>query len=95
MNTRRALNNYERSLTMSNPSSTATAVGSVSFPIFGAAFAVLFVLKVAGLAGASWGLANLSWWWVISPLLISIAFSIFIIVIFLLILLGVAIFGSR
>lgn len=80
---------------MSNPSSTATATASAGFPIFGLAFAVLFVLKVAGLAGASWGLANLSWWWVVSPLLIGLGFSIFIIAIFLLILLGVAILGSR
>jgi len=80
---------------MSKPSSTATATASVGFPVFGAAFAVLFVLKVAGMAGASWGLANLSWWWVVSPLLIGLGFSLFVIAIFLLILLGVAFFGSR
>jgi hypothetical protein len=55
-----------------------TANAAVSFPVFGLAFAVLLVLKIAGLAGASWGLANLSWWWVFSPLLIG--FGIFFLV---------------
>lgn len=62
-------------------SSTATASGGIG--IFGLAFAVLLVFKLAGLAGASWGLANLSWWWVFSPLLISFGLSILILVIVL------------
>lgn len=76
-------------------SNTATSTASVGFPIFGAAFAVLLVLKVAGMAGASWGLANLSWWWVVSPLLIGLGLSVLMIVVFLFILLLVAFFGSR
>jgi hypothetical protein len=49
---------------------TASATATSTFPIFGLVFVVLFVLKVAGLAGASWGLATLSWWWVVLPLFI-------------------------
>lgn len=55
-----------------NTGSTATATATTSFPVFGLAFVVLLVLKLAGMAGASWGLANLSWWWVFSPLLIGL-----------------------
>lgn len=73
---------------------SATATASVGFPVFGLAFAVLFVLKVAGLAGASWGLANLSWWWVFSPLLIGLALSLVVIAIFLFIVFLVAVFGK-
>lgn len=56
-----------------------TASVTTTFPVLGLAFAVLFVLKVAGMAGASWGLASLSWWWVFAPLLIG--FGVFVIVI--------------
>lgn len=49
---------------------TASATATSTFPVFGLVFVVLFVLKVAGLAGASWGLANLSWWWVVLPLFV-------------------------
>lgn len=55
---------------MTDSNNSATSSVSVSF--LGLAFAVLLVLKVAGLAGASWGLANLSWWWVFSPILIGL-----------------------
>lgn len=73
----------------SNNSANATA--TTSFPVLGLAFAVLLVLKLAGMAGASWGLANLSWWWVFSPLLIG--FGIFFLV--LAVVLVVALFASR
>jgi hypothetical protein len=63
----------------------ATASATTSFPVFGLAFAVLLVLKLAGMAGASWGLASLSWWWVFAPLLIGFAFWILVIFIFLVI----------
>lgn len=56
-----------------NSSSSTGGIGAL-----GLIFAVLFVLKVAGLNGASWGLANLSWWWVFSPLLIG--FGLFVLV---------------
>lgn len=55
---------------MSTPTATATTTVTKTLPVFGLAFAVLFVLKVAGLAGASWGLASLSWFWVFFPLLL-------------------------
>jgi hypothetical protein len=70
---------------MTTTSNTATAsTGGVSF--LGLAFAVLLTLKIAGEAGASWGLANLSWWWVFSPLLIG--FGLFVLV--LAVILGIA-----
>lgn len=65
---------------MTNSTSSATA--SVSVPFLGLAFAVLLVLKVAGMAGASWGLANLSWWWVFSPVLIGIGLTLAVLVLF-------------
>lgn len=55
----------------------ATASASVGFPVFTFVFAVLLVLKVAGQAGASWGLANLSWFWVFSPLIFGFAWVFF------------------
>jgi hypothetical protein len=58
--------------------SSATASASVGFPVFTIAFFVLLILKVAGQQGASWGLANLSWWWVFSPLLFG--FGLFLLV---------------
>jgi hypothetical protein len=70
---------------------TATASASAGFPVLGLAFAVLFVLKVAGQAGASWGLASLSWWVVFSPLLVGLGLFVFV----LLIILLVAIFATK
>lgn len=75
----------------STSKSSATASASVGFPVFGLAFAVLFVLKVAGMAGASWGLANLSWWWVVSPLLIGFGWFVF----WILVVILIAVFVSR
>lgn len=72
------------------PTSTATASASASFPVFGLAFVVLLVLKIAALNGASWGL-NISWFWVFSPLLIGFGLVILMLVIFLLIALVLAI----
>ena len=63
---------------------TATATAGTSFPVLGLAFVVLLVLKLAGEAGASWGLASLSWFWVFFPLLLG--FGIFIIVMVILFL---------
>lgn len=74
---------------MTNNSSSATA--TASFPVFGLAFAVLLILKVAGLAGASWGLASLSWFWVFFPLMLGFGLFLFVIAIVLL----VAVFASR
>lgn len=81
--TRKALRDYERSLTMSNSTSSATASANGGIGIFGLITVVLLVFKLAGMAGASWGLANLSWFWVFAPLLFGIALSIIFIVIFL------------
>lgn len=64
---------------MSNSSASANATST--FPIFGLAFVILLVLKVAGMAGASWGLANLSWFWVVSPLLIGFGITVVVIAI--------------
>lgn len=72
-------------------SNSASSSASISFPVFGLAFAVLLVLKVAGLAGASWGLASLSWFWVFFPLLLGFGLFLFVIAIVLL----VAVFASR
>jgi hypothetical protein len=66
--------------------SNASASATVSVSWLGLAFAVLLVLKIAGEAGAAWGLANLSWWWVFSPLLIG--FGLFFLV--LAVILGIA-----
>lgn len=74
---------------MSNSSATASA--TTSFPVFGLAFAVLLVLKVAGMAGASWGLANLSWFWVFFPLMLGFGLFFLIMLIFLVI----AVFASK
>lgn len=74
-------------------SNTATASASVGFPVFTIAFAVLFVLKVAGEAGATWGLANLSWWWVFSPIFVAIGLTVFWLIVMAVIVLGVAIFS--
>lgn len=69
---------------MATNNNTATATATAGFPVLGLAFAVLLVLKLAGMAGASWGLANLSWWWVFAPLLFGWG-------IFLLFLIGIVI----
>lgn len=58
---------------MSN-SNSSTATGGVG--IFGLLTAILLVFKLAGLAGVSWGLANLSWFWVFAPLLAGLTIGI-------------------
>lgn len=68
---------------MANNSATASA--SVGFPVFTLAFAVLLVLKVAGMYGASWGLASISWFWVFSPFLFGFLWVAFWLVLFVLI----------
>jgi hypothetical protein len=69
MTLRRDLDRYERSLMPTNGNATATATASPrGFGIFGLTFVVLLVFKLAGMGGASWGLASLSWWWVFAPL---------------------------
>lgn len=79
-NAHRALRDYERSLNMSN--NTANASATIAFPFATLAVAVMAVLKIAGMQGASWGLANLSWWWVFSPWLFAIAFTVAMLVLF-------------
>lgn len=74
--------------------SSASANASTGCSVFGLAFAVLFVLKVAGLAGASWGLAELSWWWVFSPILIGFGIFFLVLAIVFFGALLVAIFGK-
>jgi hypothetical protein len=54
---------------------------------------VLLVLKIAALNGASWGL-NISWFWVFSPLIIGFALTLFILAIFFLVILVIAIFSD-
>jgi len=66
---------------VSNSNATASASSS-GIGVFGLAFAVLLIFKLAGMAGASWGLANLSWWWVFSPLLIGFGLSIVVLIVF-------------
>ena len=65
----------------------ASSSSSVSVSFLGLAFAVLLVLKIAGMAGASWGLANLSWFWVFSPILIG--FGIFLLVLAVILIIAV------
>lgn len=69
---------------MSN-SSSASASASGGIGIFGLAFIALLVFKLAGMAGASWGLANLSWWWVFAPVIIGFSLSIMTLLIFVII----------
>lgn len=64
---------------------TASASSSAGIGIFGLATIVLLVFKLAGIAGVSWGLANLSWFWVFAPLLVGFAISLFFILLFLVI----------
>lgn len=59
----------------------ASASASGGIGLFGLAFIALLVFKLAGMAGASWGLANLSWWWVFSPLLIGFGLWLLIVAI--------------
>jgi hypothetical protein len=75
------------------PTNTATASASVGFPVFAFATMVLLVLKIAALNGASWGL-NISWFWVFSPLIIGFALTLFILAIFFLVILVIAIFSK-
>lgn len=84
---RKALTNYERSIMTTTPTATASATASRGLPVFALATMVLFVLKVAGEAGATWGLANISWWLVFTPLLIGFAIAAVILVIALIIVL--------
>lgn len=60
--------------------STSSATASIGFPVASLAVFVMFVLKVAGMAGASWGLADLSWLWVFAPWLIVLGLVILFLV---------------
>lgn len=62
-------------------SSSSSSASSTGVGVFGLAFLVLLVFKLAGLAGVSWGLASLSWFWVLSPLLFGFAWVLFWIVV--------------
>lgn len=89
---RRALRDYERSLTgRQEVSSSSSASSSAGIGIFGLLTAILLVFKLAGMAGVSWGLPNLSWFWVFAPLGVGIALSLFFILLFLVI----AFFASK
>lgn len=63
---------------MANNTASASA-SSGSIGIFGLLTAILLVFKLAGMGGASWGLANLSWFWVFAPLGFGILLSLFFI----------------
>ena len=78
---RRALRDYERSLNMPNTVNNNNASSRGGVGVLGLAFIVLLVFKLAGQAGASWGLASLSWWVVFSPLLLGFGLFIFLLVI--------------
>lgn len=65
------------------PTANATATASRGLPVFALATMVLFILKVAGEAGASWGLANISWWLVFAPLLLGFGIALIFLTIFL------------
>ena len=67
---------------MANSATASASTGGVSF--LGLAFAVLLTLKIAGEAGASWGLANLSWVWVFAPVWIGFCLVIGFLLVFLL-----------
>ena len=69
---------------MSN-SNNASASASGGIGIFGLLTAILLVFKLAGMAGVSWGLADLSWVWVFAPLAIGFAIYFTIILVVLLI----------
>jgi hypothetical protein len=92
MSLRRDIDNYGESIVPSTRNTATASTGGVSF--LGLAFAVLLTLKIAGEAGASWGLANLSWWWVFAPVWIGFALVALILVVILVIGLLVAIFGK-
>lgn len=77
-----------KTLTTTN-NNTASASGGIG--LFGLAFIALLVFKLAGMAGASWGLASLSWWWVFSPLLIG--FGIWLLIVLVVVL--IAVFVSK
>lgn len=66
-----------------NSASTGNGLG-----LFGAITVVLLVFKLAGMAGASWGLANLSWWWVFAPALVGT--GLFVVVVIALIFLAMS-----
>lgn len=59
-------------------SSSSSSSSSTGIGVLGLTFVVLLVFKLAGMAGASWGLASLSWFWVFSPLILG--FGIFFVV---------------
>lgn len=59
--------------------SSSSSSSSAGVGIFGVLTAVLLVFKLAGMAGASWGLANLSWWVVFAPVLIGFGLTLLII----------------
>jgi hypothetical protein len=62
-------------------SSSSSSSSSAGIGIFGLLTAILLVFKLAGMAGASWGLANLSWFWVFAPLGFGICFSLVLLLI--------------
>lgn len=78
---------------MSNTKSTATASASVGLPVFTLVVAVLFVLKVAAINGASWGL-DISWWLVFAPWLVGLGITITFLAVFIFIAFIVAVFGK-
>lgn len=66
---------------MSNPTNVSANASSGRIGLFGLITVVLLVFKLAGMAGASWGLANLSWFWVFAPILAGIALTLVFLVI--------------
>lgn len=74
---------------MSNSSASASAsTGGIG--VLGLTTIVLLVFKLAGMAGASWGLANLSWFWVFAPILFGIGMTVVFLIGFLIVAVLVA-----
>lgn len=61
--------------------STATATSRSGVSVLGLTFLILLVFKLAGMAGVSWGLANLSWFWIVLPLVLSWVWTLFFMVV--------------
>jgi Na+/H+-translocating membrane pyrophosphatase len=75
---------------MAESKGNVTQSVTTSFPVLALISGILFILKVAGDAGTSWGVVGMSYWTVFAPILYGLAVAVVILLVVALVILVIA-----